>query len=146
MAAAPLAACAPGGGVTLGSLFTSLVGGRQLDELLRWPADVFALVERALDASEAYRFVVSPPGRCRLSENRDAGQAAVEWWRWLDAEAGAPPPEAIARWWREVCDAGDTCLEELSTGGAWSLTEALLAIEAASDEACAGLGSAIGGT
>lgn len=142
-AARQLAVCAPGGGASLGSLFASLVGERGVDELLCWPADVFALVERALDASEAYRFVVSPPGDCRLSEHRDAGRAAVEWLQWLDAGDDAAPPQRISGWWRVVCDAQGTCIDELATGGAWAVTEALLALHATADEACAGLGSAI---
>ena len=54
-AAQQLAACAPRGGVTIGSLFASLVGDRGLVELLRWPADVFALVGLVLGTFLAAR-------------------------------------------------------------------------------------------
>ena len=38
-----------------------------MDDALTWPPDVFALVDRVLDASEAYRFVVSPPPGIELA-------------------------------------------------------------------------------
>src|SRR5215471_17747153 len=48
------------------------------DELLAWPADVFALTDVALARSGAYRFAVSWQGRTRWPEDRHDWPRAVE--------------------------------------------------------------------
>ena len=47
---------------TLASTWEAIAGRRPSDELLDWPADVFALTNVALDRSEAFRFATSPVG------------------------------------------------------------------------------------
>jgi hypothetical protein len=74
------------------------------DLLLTWPPDVFALVGRILEISDAYRFVVSPPGGVddRGSPGHDAKAIARDWWSWLDDEAAEPPP-ALTTWCGIAC-------------------------------------------
>lgn len=113
-----------------------------LDGVLAWPPDLFALVERPLEASEAYRFVVSPPlGVTVTGPGVPAATAAEEWLAWLDGHRSSPPA-AVTETWKVVRDAVDVCVEDLSTGREWHVIEALITLHAIADEACAGLGSA----
>ena len=52
---------------TVASTWHTVAGIPISDELLDWPADLFALTDVILGRSEAYRFVFSPPPRCRLA-------------------------------------------------------------------------------
>jgi hypothetical protein len=116
------------------------------DEILAWPPDVFALCDRALEASEAYRFVVSPPPGVVLSGPGGgviAARLAAQWWQWIDGSVRTVPTP-IASWWKVVRDAGQLGIEQLASGGEWEVIEALLALHTVADEACAGLGSATG--
>ena len=61
---------------TIGSLWSRLVDLDRLDDVLMWPPDLFALTHRVLEASEAYRFLVSPPPGQAL-EDFAAGSAAT---------------------------------------------------------------------
>jgi hypothetical protein len=47
---------------TVASTWRTVAGRPISDELLVWPADLFALTDIILERSEAYRFVFSPPG------------------------------------------------------------------------------------
>ena len=132
--------------VTIESLWVSLLGAPPLERLLAWPPDVFALTDRVLELSEAYRFVVAPP----LGADTDAGvqtaaAAAVarQWWAWLDGLVLDAPPLLVECWSRVLAGASVT-VDELAGGSPWSLCSALLALHAAADEACAGLGTATG--
>jgi len=129
---------------TLSSLWAPLADVDSGDEILAWPPDVFALCDRALEASEAYRFVVSPPPGAELTAagcGASAAHLAIGWWQWLDG-AGSALPGEILRWWKVVGAAGRVGIEELASGGEWDIIEALLSLHAVADEACAGLGSA----
>lgn len=127
--------------LTLASLWKPLVGPDHVERVLRWPPDLFALIDRALDASEVYRFVVSPPtGRELEGLGATAATAAIDWWRWLDGE-GDELPDPVLRWWEVVHGAMDVGVDDLAAGGAWPVTAALLALYAIADEACAGLGT-----
>jgi hypothetical protein len=129
------------GDVTIASLWGAVVDLRQVEGVVAWPPDLFALVDRALEASETYRFVVSPPlGTEFVGMGPAASAAAVEWWRWLDGD-GDLPPESVLRWWEVVRDAMDVRVADLAAGGSWPVTMALLALHAIADEACAGLGT-----
>ena len=133
------------GGLTIASLWAGLVELDEIDEALVWPPDVFALVHRILDASEAYRFVVSPPAGVDLRGTDARGfpaAVAIEWWEWLDG-IRSEAPESLTGWWKVVRDAVDVGIAALSAGEEWSVTEGLLALHAIADEACAGLGSAL---
>jgi hypothetical protein len=128
--------------VTIGSLWSAIDDGAAADDALAWPPDLFALVDRVLEASEAYRLIVSPPpGTTFAGIGAGAAVAAREWWEWLDGSRDDLPSALTARW-HLVRDALDTCVERLSRGDDWPVTEALLALHAIADEACAGLGSA----
>jgi hypothetical protein len=113
-----------------------------LDDVVAWPPDLFALVDRPLEASEAYRFVVSPPPGVSVTPPDAAAAVATEWLLWLDGDRSSPPP-AVTAAWNVVRDAADVCVEDLSTGRAWQVIEALIALHAIADEACTGLGTAI---
>lgn len=128
--------------VTIASLWAAIVEPDRLEDLLTWPPDVFALVDRVLDASEAYRFVVSPPQMLELTPIADtAREVATLWWEWLDGTR-AGPPELLVSWWKLVRDAETATIDALSVGDEWPVTNALLALHATADEACAGLGVA----
>lgn len=129
--------------VTLASLWSSFADVGRLDDALAWPPDLFALVNRALEASDAYRLVVSPPADIGFDGvGVHAREAAREWWQSLDAGLGSYP-ESVTSWWTIVCQAMSVGLDELSEGGEWPITLALLELHAIADEACAGLGSAM---
>jgi hypothetical protein len=128
--------------VTIASVWAAIVEPERLEDVLTWPPDVFALVDRALDASEAYRFVVSPPPGRELTPIADTARAvATQWWEWLDGTR-AGPPEAVVGWWKLVREASTVTIDALSVGAEWHVTDALLALHSAADEACAGLGVA----
>ncbi|MFO7592183.1 MAG: hypothetical protein R6X23_15040 [Acidimicrobiia bacterium] len=105
--------------LTLASLWKPLVGPDHVERVLKWPPDLFALIDRALDASEAYRFVVSPPTDRELEGlGATAATAAIDWWRWLDSE-GDRLPDPVLRWWEVVHGAMDVRVDDLAAGGAW---------------------------
>src|SRR5215470_12482140 len=120
------------------------VGGRAAtDDLLDWPADMFAFTDAILDRTEAYRFVVSPPvGRswppAGDSQWREAVAGAARSWAQRNGARTGDPSDLIAACWRVLQDALDTPLDDIATGRAWETCEALLTLHAISDEACAG--------
>ena len=128
---------------TIGSLWDALIDAECLDDVLQWPPDLFALVDRVLEASEAYRFVVSPPDG--VERKAIAGTAArgvaTSWWQWLDG-TGGEVPEPVGCCWAVLRAATDVGIDELSAGREWHVIEALLELHAIADEACAGLGAA----
>jgi hypothetical protein len=128
---------------TLESVRQSLLLGALWDSALQWPPDVFAFCESVLDASEAYRFVVSPPegaNAFRLASSELTRTVAASWRTWLDEEV--PVPTELQRWWSTVDQGMEVTLSALGDGLDWPLCRALLALHAAADEACAGLGIA----
>src|SRR5579863_4957147 len=126
---------------TIRSVIAATVDEERLEYLASWPPDVFALVDRVLDASESYRFVVSPPPGIEVASSVGvAAAAARQWWERIDGQPGAWP-ESVAGPWSVVRNALDVEIEALSTGDAWPVTQALLSLYAIADEACAGLGS-----
>jgi hypothetical protein len=129
--------------VTLSSLWSSFADVDHLTDALIWPPDLFALVNRALEASEAYRLVVSPPADIGFAGvGVHARAAAREWWASLDEGLGSCP-ESVTSWWNIVSEAADVGIEDLAEGDEWPITVALLELHAIADEACAGLGSAM---
>jgi hypothetical protein len=58
---------------TPASTWHAVAGSPITDELLEWPADLFALTDVILERSEAYRFVLSPPGGVEWPPSRLAG-------------------------------------------------------------------------
>ena len=127
--------------LTVGSLWDGFAGG--LGDLLRWPPDVFGLLDRLLDVSEAYRFVVSPPDgeALALPSPDETRKTAREWLSWLDD--ATEPPSCLGDWWEVIIESAGTTLVSLGQGSDRQACEAILALHATADEACAGLGVTI---
>ena len=132
-------------GPTPASTWHELVGTPLTDELLEWPADLFALTNVILKRTEAYRFVLSPPCPREWPPRRfpnwsdaveDAGR---QWSVWLE-ERKNPFPELLAEEWNLFRQRAEITLEDLAEGRDWRMCEALLTLHAIADEACAGLG------
>lgn len=130
---------------TLASVWTDVSGRTIGDDLLEWVPDVFALTETVLQRSEAYRFAVSPPAGEQWPPPALPGwptavaEAADGWCAWAVDRSRALPP-LVATAWQAVDDGATTALEDLGSGRAWQLCEALLTLHAVADEACAGMG------
>jgi hypothetical protein len=125
------------------------VAGRPItDELLEWPADLFALTDVILERSEAYRFVFSPPGGVEWPPRRvpnwsDAvEEAARQWCVGVEDRHGAVP-DLVAEEWSVLRERAGLPIEHLAEGRDWRMCEALLTLHAIADEACAGLGVAL---
>ena len=132
---------------TLASAWRAAACVEITDELLAWPADVFALTDVALARSGAYRFAVSWQGRTRWPEDRHDWPRAVEeagrqWGTWVEDRRRAMP-SLLSEKWGVFRQGADTPLERLSEGTDWRMCEALLTLHAIADEACAGLGVAL---
>src|SRR5262245_33370862 len=131
------------GAATVGSLWHD-IAGRQLGyELLEWAPDLFAFTDVLLDRSEAYRFAVSPPDGASWPplEVPDwhfaiAG-ASAGWCAWVEGD-GTRLPGLVAEEWAVVCERSSTTLDELATGRAWRICQALLTLHARAAQPCAG--------
>jgi hypothetical protein len=135
---------APGLDVSIRSLWATLIGAKDLEDVLSWPPDVLALVDRTLELSEAYRFLVSPPRGVDFAHKHaiiSAEASARDWLKWM-GELDTSPPASLNRWWSVVRESLDVTIGELSAGSNWDTIEALLILHAIADEACAGLGTA----
>jgi hypothetical protein len=133
---------------TPASLWYSLAGSSVSDELLDWPADLFALTDVILGRAEVYRFVLCPPDGmmwppARMPNWSDAVEAASrQWSEWVENQDG-PLPDLLTEEWGVFCERAGTALEDLAEGHDWRMCEALLTLHAIADEACAGLGAAL---
>jgi hypothetical protein len=131
---------------TLASTWEALAGSRLTDELLTWPADVFALTNVVLDRSEAFRFALSPVGAWPSAHFPDWAEAVEEagrqWGAWVE-DRRAALAELLSEEWSALRDGEETRLEELARGEGRRVREALLTLHAIADEACAGLGIAL---
>jgi hypothetical protein len=131
-------------------MWLGLCGCPITDEVLDWPPDLFALTELILDNSQAYRFVLSPPGDARWPPDRYANWAqAVEeagrvWSSWVENPHRAALPDLLTQEWGIFREQVGVPLEDLAEGHDWRMCEALLTLHAVADEACAGLGVALG--
>ena len=135
---------------TLDSMWQAVAGEPITDTVLEWPPDVFALTDVALEQTEAYRFVLSPPpGRhwppSHLSDWSGAVRAAAEAWTVWARDRNGAPPSPVADAWATVRDAAEAPLEDIAEGRRWPVCEALLTLHTIADEACAGMGVAVGG-
>src|SRR6516165_6267410 len=137
-----------GGTWTVGSLWHDIAGRQLGDELLDWAPDLFAFTDVVLDRSEAYRFAVSPPEGASWPppEMPDwylaVADASAGWCAWAEG-SGTGLPGLVAGEWAVVREHSATTLDELATGRAWRICQALLTLHAIADEACAGTGVAI---
>ncbi|HET8921999.1 MAG TPA: hypothetical protein VFN26_03270 [Candidatus Acidoferrum sp.] len=133
---------------TPASTWHALAGTTLIDELLEWPADLFALTNVILKRTEVYRFVLSPPAGVewppsRFSSWSDAVEdAAREWSAWIE-DRKSPFPAVLAEEWSAFRQRVGLPLEHLAEGRDWRMCEALLTLHAIADEACAGLGMAL---
>jgi hypothetical protein len=131
---------------TLASTWEAIVGSAVTDELLEWPADVFALMNVLLDRSETFRFCLTPVGTWPPDRFADWPGAVVEagrlWGAWVD-DRRADLPALLSEAWSAFREAEDIPLEELARGEHRRECEALLTVHAIADEACAGLGVAL---
>src|SRR5262249_52054396 len=136
------------GAATVGSLWNDIAGRQLGEELLEWAPDLFAFSDVLLDRSEAYRFAVSPPEGASWPppEVPDwdvaIADASAGWCAWVERD-GTKLPGLVAAEWAVVRERAATTLEELATGRAWRICQALLTLHAIADEACAGTGVAI---
>ena len=130
------------------STWHALSGRPLTDELVEWPADLFALTNVILRRTEAYRFVLSKHGGVEWPPNRSPNwsdaveDAGRQWGEWIDDQENAFP-ELLAEEWSVFRDRAGTPLEDLAQGRDWRMCEALLTLHAIADEACAGLGMAL---
>jgi len=137
-----------GGAWTVGSLWRDVAGRRPGDELLQWAPDLFAFTDVVLDRSEAYRFAVSPPEGTSWPPPempdwyRAIADASAGWCSWVEGD-GTGLPGLVAEEWAVVYAHSATSLDELATGRAWRICQALFTLHAIADEACAGTGVAV---
>jgi hypothetical protein len=137
-----------GGPLTVGSLWRDVAGRRLGDELLEWAPDLFAFTDAVLDRSEAYRFAVSPPEGTTWPPSdmpdwaRAVADASAGWCAWVEGHR-TKLPALVAEEWAVVCERSGTTLDELATGRAWRICQALLTLHAIADEACAGTGVSV---
>src|SRR5215468_8084974 len=134
--------------LTVGSQWYDVAGCELGDELLDWAPDLFAFTDVVLDRSEAYRFAVSPPEGASWPppEMPDwylaIADASAGWCAWVEGD-GTKLPGLVAEEWAVVCERSSTTLDELATGRAWRICQALLTLHTIADEACAGTGVAV---
>jgi hypothetical protein len=130
---------------TVASTWQAASGTEISDDLLRWPPDLFALTEVVLERSQAYRFLLSPPGRVEWPPGHipDWSRAVEDGGRRLSlcVEDGQDSiPALVAEQWHVLGEAAQMPLQELAEGRDWRTCSALLTLHALADEACAGLG------
>src|SRR5262249_42688296 len=131
---------------TPASMWQVLTGGPLTDEVLEWPADLFALTNLILKRTEAYRFVLSPP--CSKawppmrfpSWSEAVEDASRQWTVWLE-DREVTLPELLVEEWTLFWERAGISLEDVAEGRDWRMCEALLTLHAIADEACAGLGA-----
>ena len=130
---------------TPASIWQAVAGRPITDDLLEWPPDLFALTEVILERSEAYRFLLSPPGGVEWPPRRlpdwpgSVEEAGRQWSSWVDDRLGAVP-DLLAEEWSVFRERAGMPLEDLVEGHDWRMCEALLTLHAIADEGCAGLG------
>ncbi|SRR6266481_871621 len=89
---------------TPASIWQALAGIPITDELLEWPADLFALTNVILERSEAFRFVLSPPCGVEWPPPRfPSWSDAVEetgrqWSIWVEDRKSAFPDLLTEEW------------------------------------------------
>jgi hypothetical protein len=131
--------------LTPAAIWHAVAGSPITDDLLEWPADLFALTEVILERTQAYRFALSPPGGVEWPPSRFPSwsdvveQAGRQWGVWVeDRKSAFPGP--LAEEWSIFRERAGMPLEHLAEGRDWQMCEALLTLHAIADEACAGLG------
>ncbi len=96
------------------------------DEVLDWPADLFALTNVILKRTEAYRFVLSPPDGVEWPPSQfPSWSDAVEdvgrqWSVWVEDRQSAFPG-LLAEEWSVLRERAGTSLEHLAEGRDWRM-------------------------
>jgi hypothetical protein len=133
------------------SVWQTVAGTTIGDDLLQWPADVFALTEVILERSQAYRFALSPPAGAHWPPAHtppwpDAVMAAGrQWSAWVE-DSNAELPDLLTQQWEIFRDGAGVPLSRLTEAHDWPLCQAVLTLHAVADEACVGLGVALDAT
>jgi len=133
--------------LTPAAVWEALAGTEINDDLLEWPADLFAVTDVILERSEAYRFVFAPADGLHWPPDRFANwseaveAAGRQWTVWVEDHDTAFP-DLLREEWRVFRERVDQPLEELAEGRDSRMCEAVLTLHAIADEACAGLGTA----
>ena len=128
----------------MGSVWRAVADAPITDELLQWPADLFALTTVVLTDAQAFRLALSPPIGQRWPPPEPASwsdaveRAAHEWRTWVENPVG-PAPALLAEEFEVLLEGAETALEEVSQGREWRLCQAILTLHAIADEACAGM-------
>jgi len=130
------------------SMWQALAGRPISEQLLEWPADLFALTNVILGRSEVYRFVLSPtramewpPARIRGWSDK-VEEASRQWSGWLDNRHGALP-DLLVQKWSVFCERAELPIKHLAAGSDPQMCDALVTLHAIADETCAGLGVAL---
>lgn len=124
------------------SYFRAFYPGPRWGQLPSWPPDVFALCNLVLDHTESFRFVVAPPPGRHWPPSEDwnhrVTEAAAEW-RDSCGGSGGELPGLVRDCWDVVSRSRTVSLDDVRSGEAWELCQALLTLHATADEACVGL-------
>ena len=129
---------APTADPSLRSLWLA-ASGLVLDQtLLQWPPDMVAFTHVALERTEAYRFVVSPPADGAWPPAPGWGQAVAEaaraWRQWTERQT-EELPELLVQEWEIVTRDAAAPLVDLGAGHDWRLIQSLLTLHAMADQA-----------
>src|SRR5262249_44422094 len=133
---------------TPASTWRAVAGSPFSDQLLDWPADLFALTNAILGRSEVYRFVLSPTGAMEWPPERIRGwsdavdEASRQWSGWLDDRQGALP-DLLVQEWTVFCEQAHLPITHVAEARDSRMCKALVTLHAIADEACAGLGVAL---
>jgi hypothetical protein len=123
---------------TVASYLKFLAANTALDQIIQWPPDAFGCAAAILERSGSYLEVIRTwppslpdiPGKGWTKKMRKLGSD----WR-SRAARGKPPPEPIRQAWSKILKGGTTDLRQSD-----SLSQSLLMVLAAADEACEGVG------
>src|SRR5262245_25047402 len=107
------------------------------DEVLLWPADIFAVCASILARTGAYSCVAQgwPPDGMKNADWRKHTRERADEWR---ATLGRKPPRAVVDAWRIIKHHSNTSLGKIRSSS--QICNALIFLIAVSDEACRGLG------
>ena len=130
--------CVPTADPSLRSFWLAASGVVLDHSLLQWPPDMVAFTHVALERTEAYRFVVSPPAGGQWPPapgwTQAVAEAAESWCRWTEGQT-RDLPDLLMHEWEIVASGGATALVDVASGTDWRLCQALLTLHAMADQA-----------
>ena len=128
--------------ISMAAYFRMFSPGPAWADLLDWPPDVFAFTNMVLSHTEAYRFAVSPPRGTtwppHAGWNDTVTLAAAEWRETAGRTLGGAPV-TVRQLWDVVERHLRMSLDEVRSGSAQEVWQALLTLHAIADETCSGL-------